>query len=82
MAKGIVGGHSYAVTEAFLSGSRRMIKLVNPWRRYTRVMVQTGGTSKPAASDPGNDTSLGVMALPIRTVSKHFEFISYCQYPV
>jgi len=82
MAKGIVGGHCYAVTEAYLSGSRRMVKLVNPWRRYARVMVQSGGASKPAATDPSNDTSLGVMALPIRTVSKHFEFISYCQYPV
>jgi len=82
MAKGIVGGHCYAVTEAFLSGSRRMVKLVNPWRKYARVMVQTGGTTKPTATDPSADTSLGVMALPVRTVSKHFEFISYCQYPI
>lgn len=76
MARGIVGGHCYAVAFAYLAGSERMVKLINPWRRYVRVM---GPGGKPVASDEGKEKSLGFMDLPIRTMSKHFEFISYAK---
>jgi hypothetical protein len=76
MARGIVGGHCYAVAFASLDGSERMVKLINPWRKYVRV---SGAGGKPVASDPANDKSLGIMNLPIRTVAKHFEFVSHAK---
>jgi len=81
MARGIVGGHCYAVVFAFLSGQVRMLKLINPWQKYVRV-PGPGVASKPVATDAANDKSLGVMDLPIRTVSKHFEFISHAKRPL
>jgi hypothetical protein len=78
MARGIVGGHCYAVAFAFLAGQERMVKLVNPWRKYVRV-PGASATAKPTASNPATDKSLGIMDLPIRTVAKHFEYVSHAK---
>jgi hypothetical protein len=66
------------VAFAFLAGQERMVKLVNPWRKYVRV-PGAGGAAKPTASNPATDKSLGIMDLPIRTVAKHFEYVSHAK---
>jgi hypothetical protein len=52
---------------------RRMVKLINPWRKYVRV---SGAGGQTVASDPANEQSLGIMNLPIRRWPSISSFVS------
>ncbi|MBV9879925.1 MAG: hypothetical protein JO180_05475 [Gemmatirosa sp.] len=53
IAKGLVGGHSYAVVEALHepTNGRRWLKVVNPWGSYVREYHPIGDTAAQSATN-------------------------------
>jgi Calpain family cysteine protease len=84
MAKGILGGHAYAVTGLKLAKVKvsgkvtKLVGLVNPWGWYVRVYQN----SVPVGTEQNTDQSQGVMWLDVRTVAKRFESYAFCKQPI
>jgi hypothetical protein len=76
VAKGLVGGHAYAVEKAYSSSSgTKYIRMVNPWGSYIRKYSAAGGHAV-ARDEDGSQDSHGRFNLKLADFVKRFHRVS------